>query len=126
MDRKKVETFQDLVVWQKSHELTQKIYNASKKFSKKESSSLAEHLRQAVTPVPINIARGFKKRGKRNKIHYYQQAFMTVEQVRYFLILSQELDEYKEPEEALELCDDIERMLKRLIRSVASPRDQKN
>jgi four helix bundle protein len=124
MDRKKVETFRDLVVWQKSHQLTVEVYNSTKKFSKKESTSLAEHMRQSVAPIPINIARGFKKRGKKNKIHYYQQAFMIVEEIRYYLILSQELGEYKEPEAALELCDDIERMLKRLIRSVATPREQ--
>ncbi len=67
MENRKVESVNDLVVWQKSHELVQQVYSLTAKFPKRELASLAESLRQAVLPLPIQIAQGFNKHGKRNK-----------------------------------------------------------
>ncbi|NIA30004.1 MAG: four helix bundle protein [Actinobacteria bacterium] len=117
MNSKKVESFRDLVVWQKSHDLTCEIYKTTVKFSKREHNSLAKQLRESSASIPINIALGFKKRGRNAKVHYYRTALSTIEEVRYYLILSDDLGHYKNVEGILEECDIIEKMLKRLIRA---------
>ncbi|HNR69268.1 MAG TPA: four helix bundle protein [bacterium] len=120
MENRKVESVNDLVVWQKSHELVQQVYSLTAKFPKRELASLAESLRQAVLPLPIQIAQGFNKHGKRNKIHFYQQALNCIEEVRYRVLLAQDLGFMKKQADLAETVNSIERMLKRLIRSVAS------
>ncbi len=117
MNSKKVESFRDLVVWQKSHDLTREIYKTTVKFPKREHNSLANQLRETSASIPINIALGFKKRSRNAKVHYYRTALSTIEEVRYYVILSDELGYYKNAERVLEECDVIERMLKRLIRA---------
>ena len=117
---KRVETFHDLVVWQKSHELSLEVYKVTAKFPKREQTMLARQQRQAVALIPTNIAIGFKKRGKKTKVHYYLTALTSIEHIRYFLILSRDLDYVKDVDPLVEMCDIIEKMLKRLIRSIAS------
>ncbi|MBN1543334.1 four helix bundle protein [candidate division KSB1 bacterium] len=124
MENRKVESAQDLVVWQKSHELVQEIFSLTRKFPKREHTSLAESLRQAALPLPIAIAHGFNKRGKKNKIHYYHQALNSIEEIRYRTVLAQDLGFLKQDNPLQENCGAIERMLKRLIRSVASAPDR--
>ncbi len=121
MENKKVETFQDLVVWQKSHALVQQIYKLTTKYPKKENTSLAQEQREAASIIPINIIIGFKKRGIKTKVHYYRTALTEIETSRYLLILANDLGYVKDDiEEIIEEFDTIERMLKRLIRSITS------
>ena len=59
MKRKPATTFQDLVVWQKSHQLVLQIYRFSADFPKSEIYSLTQQLRRAAVSIPANIAEGF-------------------------------------------------------------------
>ena len=119
--RDKIESYRDLIVWQKSHELAQTLYKESAKFSKKEYASLAEQIRESVSLIPINIAIGFKKRSKKVKIHFYRTALSAIEQTTYFVILTNDLGLSKSAETILEECETIEKMLRRLIRSNTTP-----
>ena len=51
-----------LIVWQKSHELTLKIYEITKNFPKEELFGLTSQIRRAAASVPSNIVEG-KARG---------------------------------------------------------------
>ncbi len=120
MERKRVENFQDLVVWQNSHKLVQIIINKAKKFPKKEFSVLGRQMCQNSILLPIHIARGFKKRNTKNKSYFYREALFAIETIRYEIILTSDLGIYRDAKEDLEKCDQVERMMKRLIRSVTS------
>jgi four helix bundle protein len=50
--------FQELSVWQKSHELTLRIYKLSLSFPREELFGLTSQIRRAATSVPTNIAEG--------------------------------------------------------------------
>ncbi|MBN2001482.1 four helix bundle protein [candidate division KSB1 bacterium] len=120
MNTRKVESFDDLIVWQKSHAMVQTIYQATTKFPKKEQATIVPQLRDAAVQIPINIAIGFKKRVKKAKSFYYRNALVSIETVRYLIILSKDLGFIKDVEELTEHFETIERMLKRLIRSITS------
>jgi four helix bundle protein len=120
MEKKRVENFQDLVVWQNSHELVQTIVNKTKKFPKKDLNILGRQLCQNSALLPIHIARGFKKRNTKNKSYFYREALFAIETIRYEIILTSDLGIYQNAGQDLEKCDQIERMMKRLIRSVTS------
>jgi four helix bundle protein len=67
MDRQPAQKFQDLVVWQKSHQLTLRVYCLTTTFPKHELYGVTSQMRRASVSVSANIAEGFKKRGRPEK-----------------------------------------------------------
>jgi four helix bundle protein len=63
----KARTFQDLLVWQKSHQLVLKIYALTKKFPAEELYGLVSQLRRAAVSIPANIARDLRGRAGQTK-----------------------------------------------------------
>jgi four helix bundle protein len=61
MNRKPAKCFQDLIVWQKSHQFVLSTYGFSSDFPKTEMYGLTSQLRRAAISIPTNIAEGFKK-----------------------------------------------------------------
>jgi four helix bundle protein len=89
--RAPAKTFQDLLVWQKAHQLVLAIYRFSAGFPREEIYGITSQLRRAVVSVPANIAEGFKKKGKNDKARYMNIAQGSLEEVRYYLILVNDL-----------------------------------
>jgi len=83
--------FEDLVVWQKAHQFVLGIYQFTEYFPSKELHGLTSQLRRAAVSIPANIAEGFKKRGKPDKVRFLNIAQGSLEECRYYLILSTDL-----------------------------------
>ena len=62
MARPPAEKFEDLIVWQKAHQLVLRVYKRSKHFPKEELFGLTSQMRRAAVSIPANIAEGFSKR----------------------------------------------------------------
>jgi len=91
MKRLPAKSFQDLVVWQKAHQWVLSIYRYTEGFPKTEIYGLTSQLRRAAISVPANIAEGFKKRTKPDKNRFMNIAQGSLEECRYYLILTKEL-----------------------------------
>jgi len=48
-------------------------------------------MRRAAVLVPANIAEGFRKRGIKNKINFYNIAQASSDELHYYIILSKDL-----------------------------------
>ncbi|MCX5906754.1 MAG: four helix bundle protein, partial [Deltaproteobacteria bacterium] len=48
--------------------------------------------RRAAVSFAVNIAEGFKKRGKADKLRFYNIAQGSIEESRYYLILAKDLE----------------------------------
>lgn len=83
--------FQDLLVWQKAHQFVLGIYALAPAFPKYETYGLAQQLRRAAVSIAANIAEGFRKRGKADKVRYMNIAEGSIEECRYYLILASDL-----------------------------------
>lgn len=114
---RKVESVHDLVVWQKAHEITRQLYEKTSKFPKKELALFVPQIRNIAVQIPTNITIGFNKRSKKAKVHYYRTALNSIEEIKYLLELAQDLGMYKDAYEIINEFENVERMLKRLIRS---------
>lgn len=90
--RKPAKRFQDLIVWQKAHQFVLGTYTLTKEFPKEEVYGLTSQFRRAAVSIAANIAEGFKKRGKKDKARYMNIAQGSLEECRYYLILSQDLN----------------------------------
>ena len=90
-DRSPARSFRDLRVWQKSHEFVLAVYRYSESFPEREKYGLAHQLRRAAVSIPAHIAEGFGKRSQAEKARFLNIAEGSVEECRYYLILSQDL-----------------------------------
>ena len=91
MERLPAQNFQDLIVWQKAHQFVLSVYRLSKTFPREELYGLTSQFRRAAISVPANIAEGFKKRGNADKARFLNIAEGSLEECRYYLILTEDL-----------------------------------
>jgi four helix bundle protein len=83
--------FRDLLVWQKAHAFVLCTYRYTDKFPKAELYGLTSQFRRAAVSVAANIAEGFVKKSNADKLRYYNIAQGSLEECRYYIILSQDL-----------------------------------
>ena len=62
-DRKmgEIKGFEDLKVWQKSHELVLEVYKVTQQFPNEEKFGLTSQIRRSAAFVAANIAEGYKR-----------------------------------------------------------------
>jgi four helix bundle protein len=84
-------SFEQLIVWQKAHQFVLGVYQLTESFPRKEIFGLTAQIRRASISIPANIAEGFKKRGRADKVRFLNIAQGSLEECRYFLILAKDL-----------------------------------
>ena len=106
-------TFRDLKVWQKSHDLTLRIYKITKHFPSEEKFCIISQLRRAASSIPTNIVEGFKRRSSKEYSYFLNIAESSLEETKYHLILSFDLKYLpdKDFKELESICNEIGRML---------------
>lgn len=80
--REAAKTFEDLVVWQKAHLFVLGVYRLSEGFPRCEIYGLSSQFRRAAVSIAANIAEGFRKRSKADKIRFLNIAQGSVEECR--------------------------------------------
>ena len=117
MTQKPAKTFQDLVVWQKAHQWVIEIYRLTEKFPNHEKYGLSSQLRRSAVSVPANIAEGFRKWSDADKNRYLNIAQGSLEESRYYLILSNDLD-YGDTQSLQGQLEEVSRLLYAYAKSV--------
>lgn len=112
-------TFRDLIVWQKAHELVLGIYQYTTGFPKQETYALGIQMRRAAVSIPANIAEGFRKRGRADKIRFMNMAEGSLEESRYYLILSEDLG-YGKTEVLMGRLEEVSRLLNAYSKAIAT------
>jgi four helix bundle protein len=91
MRREASKTFTDLLVWQKAHQFVLAVYRDSQNYPRQEAYGLTSQFRRAAISVAANIAEGFKRRGKQDKIRFLNVSQASLEECRYYVILARDL-----------------------------------
>ncbi|PIZ87953.1 MAG: four helix bundle protein [Candidatus Nealsonbacteria bacterium CG_4_10_14_0_2_um_filter_39_15] len=114
-----IKTFRDIKVWQKAHELVIKIYKITIKFPVEEKYSLANQMRRAVVSVASNIVEGFKRKSLKDRLHFYNIADGSLEELKYQLLVSQDLKYITEEiyRETINLAEEVSKMLNSWIKT---------
>jgi four helix bundle protein len=107
---KPARTFQDLLVWQKAHAFVLEAYAFTALFPKQETYGLAMQMRRAAVSIPANIAEGFRRRGRADKVRFLNIAEGSVEECRYFLILAKDLG-YGDTQKLSPALEEVSRLL---------------
>ena len=93
-----IQSYKDIIAWQKSHKLVLLIYKYTDNFPKSELFALVSQIRRAAVSVPSNLAEGFKRKSKNDSIHFYNISQGSLEELRYQLLLSKDLKYISEEE----------------------------
>ena len=117
MESKPAKTFMELIVWQKTHKWVFQIYRYTEKFPKTEMYGLSSQLRWSAVSVPANIAEGFKKWGIRDKKRYFNIAQGSLEESRYYQILTKDLG-YGDSSKLMDQLEEVSRLLDSNIKSI--------
>ena len=103
-------TFEDLIVWQKAHQFVLNVYSYTQRFPKEEVYALTSQFRRAAISIAANIAEGFKKRGVKDKTRFLNIAQGSLEECRYYVVLSNDLN-YGENIQLKTLIEEVSRIL---------------
>jgi four helix bundle protein len=116
----KINRFSDLTVWQKAHELTLATYRLTEKFPRSEQYGIVSQLRRSSAAVSANIAEGFGRRPTKELLRCLQISRGELEETRYFLILSRDLQHISSNdfENMNGQCDSVGQLINALGRSL--------
>jgi four helix bundle protein len=84
--------FKDLIVWQKSIDLTTKIYSITKGFPSDERFGLTSQIRRAAVSVPSNIAEGAGRESNKEFKHFLSISLGSVFELEAQIIISHRLN----------------------------------
>ncbi len=116
---KKISSFKDLIAWQQAYKLALMVYEITKSFPDDEKFGLANQLRRASVSVASNIAEGFSRQTKKDKIHFYHMGMGSLSEVECQLLIAQGIGYIHETDllKVNELLVSVGRLMTGLIRS---------
>lgn len=111
-----VQSYRDLIVWQKSMDLVERVYRMTGVFPKEEMYGLSSQVRRAAVSIPSNIAEGQARKSTAEFLHFLSIAQASRAEVETQTLIAQRLGYVTESQikEILSLLDEISRMLNTL------------
>ena len=120
----KIQSYKDLIVYQKSYKLSLEIYKATKKFPSSEIYGLVSQMRRSVVSIPCNIAEGYRRGHRKEYIQFLYVAQGSCGELETLLSLSKDLGFLDEQtfDSLYQAQDEISRLLRGLIFSLSNPK----
>lgn len=109
-----VQSFKDLVVWQKSMQLVTLCYKITEQLPKHELYALGDQVRRSSISIPSNIAEGCKRNNRREFIQFCGIASGSAAELETQLLLVNNLYAEIDTKEALDVLGSVQRMLTKL------------
>jgi len=113
-----VESFKELVVWQRSMELAKEIYKVTEKFPKSEQYGLSSQMRRAAVSIPSNIAEGKKRRTRKDFTQFLRIAAGSAAELETQVTLSKEFFKEINFKDTETLLEETQKMLTTMIKKL--------
>ncbi|CAI2769306.1 four helix bundle protein [Flavobacterium collinsii] len=113
-------TFRDLLIWQKSMNLVTEIYQITNSFPKEEIYGLSSQIRRSSVSIPSNIAEGYGRDGNNDYLKFLNIAMSSLFEMQTQLEISFNLKYLSENRfnKINGESREIERMLSAFIRKI--------
>ena len=113
-------SFKDIKAWQFAHEFVLLVYDKSANFPDFERFGLRSQFTRAAVSIPANIAEGYRKLGKADKLRFLNTSQGSLEECRYYILLSYDLsyidsDRYNNMNQSIE---EVSRILNAYYRGI--------
>ena len=112
-----VSGYKDLLVWQRSMDLVDRVYQLTAKFPAAEQWGLVSQMRRAAVSVPSNIAEGYGRQATGEYRHHLSIARGSLLELETQMLISQRLKLLDEDQldHVLREIDELNKMLTTLI-----------
>ena len=91
MDNVVTYSFENIIAWQKAHQFVLLTYKVTRHFPEDEKFGLTSQFRRAAVSIEANIAEGYKKLSKADKLRFFNIAQGSLEECRDYHVLSRDL-----------------------------------
>ena len=115
-----ITSYRGLRVWQDAMSLAEACYVVTRKFPKDEMFGLTSQIRRSAASVPANIAEGHGRENTQPFIQHLRISQGSIKELETHLLLSARvgITQLQDIEPLLNLCQDVGKMLRALIRSL--------
>ncbi len=122
MENRELKSFKDLNVWQKSADLAAMVYKITDKFPRSELYGIVNQMRRAVISISSNLAEGFKRTHKKEKLQFYNVAYASTSELESQIEVSKKLGFLSENDyqDLISAVVEVSKMVNGLIRSLNS------
>lgn len=122
MDGKKIRNFEDLIVWQKAHQLMIHVYTFTELLPRDEKYNRISQLKRSSSSTPANIAEGFGRYHYQENIQFCRQARGSLEETRNHIIAARDLSQAPESEceKLLKKSEELRLVLNSYIKMIFS------
>ena len=120
MAKDDINSYRDLLVWQKAMDLAVLCYSLIRSFPKEEVFGLTSQLRRSSSSVAANIAEGHGRENSGSFVQFLRVAQGSLKETETHLLLSQRVGllPAAQATAAMKTCDEIGKMLRSLIQAV--------
>ena len=87
----KIKSFTDLVAWKEAHKLALSIYRITENFPDKEKFSLVDQLRRCAVSISSNIAEGFSRQTKKEKLQFYYTSKGSLTELQNQILIARDV-----------------------------------
>lgn len=118
---RKVESYKELIVYQKGYQLALEVYKATKNYPKDEIYGLVSQMRRSAVSIPSNIAEGYRRGHRKEYLQFLHVAYGSCAELETLLSLSSDLGfmERNTFKKLYQPQDEVSRLLKGLITSLS-------
>jgi four helix bundle protein len=116
----KIKSFTDLQAWKEAHILVILIYKTTDNFPVKEVYSLVDQMRRSAVSISSNIAEGFSRQGKKEKLQFYYTSKASLTELQNQLLIGRDVGYISKEvfDEAAEQSIHVSRLITGLIRAI--------
>lgn len=91
----KIESYKDLIVWQRAVELVKKIYYLTERFLKDELFGLRSQMERAVVSIPSQIAEGYLRKHKKEYTYFLSVALGSAAELETQILVCKMLKKFE-------------------------------
>ena len=113
-----VQSFKELIVWQKSIELVKEVYKITNSFPKSELYGLVSQMRRSAVSIPSNIAEGKKRRTSKDFMQFLRIADGSAAELETQIIISKDLYPDADFLKVESLLEEVQKMLITIIKKL--------
>lgn len=116
----KIISFTQLTTWQKAYGIVIDTYKITRLFPNSERFCLIDQMRRAAISITSNIAEGFSRQSKKEKIQFYFISFGSTSELLNQFMLAKDLSfiTKSDYDDIADKMDNVQRLLQGLIKSV--------
>ena len=116
----KIQSYKELIVWQKAFTLAELVYQLTEQFPEKEKYGLASQMRRAAVSIPSNIAEGKKRGTRKDFVRFLRIADGSVAELETQVLLAKEFYPAHDFLIAEGLISEIQKMLTVMVHKLSA------